>query len=185
MTCIVALKKNGVVYMAGDSAGVSGIDVRQRSDPKVFKVQNFLIGYTSSFRMGQLLRYKLKVPKQKLSQSDFNYMCTTFIDSVRDTLKQGGYSHMSNNKESIGTFLVGYKGEIYTVCDDLQVARHADDFDSVGCGDNYALGALEVLTTHSLLCPLDPHTILDSALEVAAKFSGGVIPPFIVHQIKK
>jgi ATP-dependent protease HslVU (ClpYQ) peptidase subunit len=182
MTCIVALKKNGVVYMAGDSAGVSGLDIRQRSDPKVFKVQNFLIGYTSSFRMGQLLRYKLKVPKQKPSQSDFYYMCTTFIDSVRETLKQGGYSYVCSNKESIGTFLVGYKREIYTVCDDMQVAHHADDFDSVGCGDNYALGALAMLTTYT---SLNPHTILDNALAVAAKFSGGVSAPFVILSSKE
>jgi hypothetical protein len=55
MTCIVGIVENGKVYMGGDAAGVNGYSVRVRKDPKLFKVGEFLFGYTSSFRMGQLL----------------------------------------------------------------------------------------------------------------------------------
>lgn len=43
--------------MGCDSAGVGGWHLQLRADPKVFHVGHFLIGYTDSFRMGQLLRF--------------------------------------------------------------------------------------------------------------------------------
>ena len=60
MTVIVALKNKDEVVMGGDCAGVGwNYDIQMRSDPKVFRVGRFVIGYTSSFRMGQLLRFGL------------------------------------------------------------------------------------------------------------------------------
>jgi len=88
MTCIVGFvdaKKN--VYLGGDSAGVSGLDVTIRKDPKVFKKDEMVIGYTSSFRMGQLLCFKLKIPKQPSKMDDYEYLCTLFVDAVRKCLK--------------------------------------------------------------------------------------------------
>ena len=64
MTCIVGLVHNGIVYIGGDSAAIT-IDGVQflRSDPKVFIKEDFLIGFTSSYRMGQLIRFNLKIIK--------------------------------------------------------------------------------------------------------------------------
>lgn len=177
MTCIVGYVKDGVVYMGGDSAGVAGLDILVRKDTKVFKVQGrFLIGYTSSFRMGQLLRFKLKVAEQTEDQEDYEYMCTTFIDAVRELLKKEGYTKTESNRESIGTFLVGYKGRLYGIADDLQVAEGVDTYDTCGCGGKYASGAMEVLVNQ--LPNQDPLEKIKEALEVAVKFSGGVRPPF-------
>lgn len=179
MTCIVGYVKDGVVYMGGDSAGVAGLDVRERKDTKVFFVQNeFLIGYTSSFRMGQLLRFKLKVPDKSPEQDEYEYMCTSFIDSVREVLKEGGYLH-SDKGDIIGTFLVGYRGRLYLVSDDLQVAENIDPYDSVGCGEKYALGALAILDE-----ALPAKTTVTKALEVAVKFSAGVRPPFVIEELR-
>lgn len=65
MTCIIGLIKNKKVYIGGDSAGVDGLNITIRKDSKVFKINKFIIGYTSSFRMGQLLRFKLKINNQR------------------------------------------------------------------------------------------------------------------------
>ena len=62
MTCIVGLVHEGVVYIGGDSAGVAGLSLTVRADEKVFQNGEFLMGFTTSFRMGQLLRYSLKPP---------------------------------------------------------------------------------------------------------------------------
>ena len=63
MTCIVGVVDNGKVYMGGDSAGVGGLCIETRKQPKVFRNGDFLIGYTDSFRMGQLLQYKMSPPR--------------------------------------------------------------------------------------------------------------------------
>jgi len=176
MTCIVGFISNKEVYIGGDSAGVSGLNITPRKDSKVFKRGNFLIGYTSSFRMGQLLRFKLTVPTQPPEISDYEYMCTHFIDAVRKCLKNGGYSTVNDNKEEIGTFLVGYKTKLYMIEDDLQVAESYYNYESVGCGSQYAKGALNILDQVGI----SPEFIIEKALETAVKFNGGVRPPFII-----
>ena len=75
MTCIIGYndKENDKLFMIGDSLGVGGLDVVLRDDPKVFHNGDFLIGYTTSFRMGQLLRFA-DFPTQKLEQDTYEYM---------------------------------------------------------------------------------------------------------------
>jgi len=181
MTCIVGFIKNNKVYIGGDSAGVGdGLRIHERKDTKVFKVGKFLIGYTSSFRMGQLLRFKLKVKPQTKSQTDYKYMCTYFIDAVRKCLKDNGYGEIEDNVETIGTFLVGYKNKLYIIEGDLQVGEHIDNYNSVGCGSFYAFGALHILSQYNTL---SPRQIIEQALITATKFSAGVRPPYIIEKL--
>ena len=63
MTCIVGLIDGRRVWMGGDSAGVSGLDITVRADAKVFRNGDFLIGFTSSFRMGHSACGPRPVPK--------------------------------------------------------------------------------------------------------------------------
>lgn len=83
MTVIVGLVNKGDVYIGGDSAGVAGLDITIRADEKVFTNGPFLMGFTTSFRMGQLLRYKFDPPKQTVNTDDMKYMVTDFIDATR------------------------------------------------------------------------------------------------------
>ncbi len=177
MTAIVGFSKDGTVYIAGDSAGVAGLDVTVRSDTKVFKNGNMIFGYTTSFRMGQLLRYKLKIPKQK-GDDDYKYMVTDFIDSIRQCFEENGFSKIESNKEKGGSFLVGYKGKLYTISDDFQVGISEIKFDAVGCGESYCLGSM-----YSTQNETDIEKRLIMALESAEKFSGGVRRPFNIISI--
>lgn len=50
-----------------------------------------MIGWLTSFRMIQLLRFTFKPPE--IGEKDiYEYMCTDFIDEVRECFKRGGYS---------------------------------------------------------------------------------------------
>lgn len=181
MTCIVGfIDNNEDVYIGADSAGAAGLEIHERKDVKVFRVQNFLIGYTSSFRMGQLLRFKLIVASQKYNQSDYEYMCTTFIDAVRKLLKDNGYATVDNNKERIGTFLVAYNKHLYCIEGDLQVGENFDNYDSCGSGSYFAFGALHILDGD---ISLNVSQIITKALETATKFCGGVRPPFVIEKL--
>ena len=142
MTVIIGMVYGNKVYMAGDSLGVSSYDKVERDDPKVFKNDKFLIGFTTSFRMGQLLQYKFKPPKQKPKQSDHEYMVTDFIDAVRKVLNDNGYGEKDKNQETGGQFLVGYKSALYQIDSDYQVGIPTDQYAAIGCGAAYAIGAL-------------------------------------------
>lgn len=179
MTCVVGMIKNGTVYIGADSAGSSTWDIRDRADKKVFINGPMIFGFTSSFRMGQLLRHKLVIPNHPKDKDLYAYMVTDFIDAVRTCLKDGGYMHVSDSRETGGQFLVGYRGRLFYVDSDLQVGEHREKFDSVGCGSSYALGALAASTLP------DPFKRLRKALEVSERFSNGVRGPFYFEQLKK
>ncbi len=173
MTCIVATKSNGKVYMGGDAASYGNLTIRKSEHPKVFKNGPYLMGYTSSFRMGQILQYKLDLP---LPDGDLmRFMCTDFIDAVRKALKDGGYTTVNNNNETGGNFLVGVSGELFEVDDDFQISLKSDPFNAVGCGEEYALGVL-----YSLYNTLPAKELLIKALETAEYFSAGVTAPFTI-----
>lgn len=175
MTCIVGLEDKGNVYIGGDSAGVSGLSIAIRADEKVFTNGPFLMGFTSSFRMGQLLRYKLTIPKQTHDQDDYEYMVTDFIDAIRKCFADNGFGTMADKSSNKGgTFLVGYNGTLYVIYDDFQVGADACGYNSVGCGSDIAVGSL-----HST-AGKNPETRVKMALEAATFHSAGVAAPFLI-----
>jgi hypothetical protein len=175
MTCIAALKHKGKVYMAADSAGVAGYNLTVLRSPKIYRVGDFLFGFTSSFRMGQLLGHKLKVPKQTGGDVE-QFMCTVFVDAIRECFRTGGFMTKSSEAEAGGEFLVGYRGRIFKVCSDFLVAEARLPFDACGCGQDVALGSL-------FSSEGDPKERLRLALKAAERFSGGVRGPFLVKDI--
>jgi len=177
MTCIVGLEHSGKVYIGADSASVGNWNIQKTRLPKVFKRDNFLIGYTSSFRMGQILQYQLIVRERKEFEEDSAYMVCAFIESVRTCLKDGGFAKVENTVEEGGTFLVGYKGKLYQICGDFQVNSSRDGFDAVGSGASYALGVMRVLKD------LPPQEQIREALETAAYFDRNVCEPFTILEI--
>ncbi len=86
MTCIVALTDGKKVCMGADSAGAGGSYVTVRADPKIYRVGPFLIGFTSSFRMGQPLGHNLTVASRPEGTDVFVFMCT-FVEAVRACFK--------------------------------------------------------------------------------------------------
>lgn len=178
MTCIVGIVEQKKVFIGADSAGVAGMAVTSRKDSKVFKVGDFVIGCTSSFRMIQLLRFSLTPPKRHQDQDVYEYMCTVFIDAIRSCFKDGGYAELHDSAEQGGTFLVGYAGRLFRIDSDYQVGESHDDFQSVGCGEPYALGALSIMDK-----TLTAQYRVKKALEVAAYHSAGVRSPFVIESI--
>ncbi len=175
MTCIAGLVHEGRVFIGGDSAGVSGLDIHSRKDAKTFKNGEFVFGFTSSFRMGQLLRYSLSPPKRHPDKDVMNFMVTEFIDAVRACLKAGGYARRDSEVEQAGTFLVGYQGRLFRIADDYQVGESNNGYDACGCGEPFARGAL---FSNAALAPMERIT---QALQAAEEHSAGVRGPFHIE----
>lgn len=185
MTCIAAVKTDDGVWMAGDSAGVAHLSIVTRADKKVFVKQDaigteFGFGFTSSFRMGQLIQYNFVIPV--LTNDDIHeYMVATFIPALRTCLKDGGYTTIENAAESGGTFLVAVKGRLFSIQDDFQVGENLPPYSACGCGEDLALGSL--YSTEKFK-ELSGEYRLKLALEAASEFSAGVRPPFNIIHVK-
>jgi hypothetical protein len=175
VTCIVGLVDDGVVYIGGDSAGVSNSWLSLHADRKVFTNGPYVMGFTSSFRMGQLLQYALKPPAPPERGLE-RFMVTTFVDAVRRCLKDGGLARKENEVESGGAFLVGVGGRLFEISADYQVKEEVAPYASVGSGSVTALGAM--YATEGLL----PRDRIRLALGAAARFSTYVRRPFTIRK---
>lgn len=174
MTCIVGIVEDGSVYVGGDSAAAThGWGISTRVDAKVGLVGEFAIGYTDSFRMGQVLLHRFQPPP--IEGDLMAYMVGPFVDELRRTLKLAGYAERQNERESAGTFLVGVRGRLFRICSDYQVGESTDGYDSVGCGADIALGSLY---SSGLVLGNGPRARISEALSAAEHFSGGVRRPF-------
>lgn len=176
MTCIVGLVDKGRVIIGGDSAGVThGWGLNTRMDPKVGVVGEFVIGFTDSFRMGQVLLFRFAPPP--IEGELMSYMVGPFVDELRRTLRAAGYAERLNDRESGGTFLVGIRGRLFRISSDYQVGESRDPYDAVGCGADLALGSMysSALATYTT-----PGSRVEEALAAAEHFSGGVRRPFNV-----
>lgn len=156
------------------SVGVGGWTATHRKDAKVFHNGPYLIGYTSSFRMGQILRWSFTPPEPPEGDLLDRFMCTTWIDAVRKGLRDGGWAKKDAEREEGGIFLVGVGGRLFVVEADYQVGEHVDGYAAVGSGDQLAMGALAA--TAGL--DLEPEKRVLAALEAAERHNIGVRGPF-------
>lgn len=174
MTCIVGVVHKGKVYMGADSAGTNdALGSTIRVDKKIFQNGPYLMGFTSSYRMGQLLAYAFDPPKPHDDEDLMRFMVTDFINEARHCLITGGFAEKKDEVETGGNFLVGYKGRLFNVQSDFQVGESFHGFDACGCGEDLALGSLFTTKTQT-----DPKKRIKTALMAAGEFSAGVRPPY-------
>lgn len=177
MTCIAAWTEGGRVYVGGDSAGSDGWRLVDRADEKVFRSGPYVIGFTSSFRLGQVLRYGVELPVP--DTWDVNrFMVTRFIDAVRVATKAAGIAKLKDNVDSAGTFIVAWKDRLFEVEDDFQVGIPRCGFAAVGSGCHAATGALHALRGY----PMEPRARVTAALEAAEALTATVRRPFVVME---
>jgi hypothetical protein len=181
MTCIVGLTVKGISYLGGDAAGAdsNGGDIGVRPHPKVFKKNDYVMGYTTSFRLGDILEFVCPPPEVKLALISLReHLIIHWIPVLRKKLKTEGYLEVDKNKEKGGTFIVAYKGELCTIYDDLQVSTVTATYCSVGSGYKYALGALHATSDMKM----KPRTRVLGALSAAAFHNAYVREPFTIME---
>ena len=178
MTCVAAVTDGTHVYMGGDSAGVSGLQLQVRGDPKVFKKDDrFIIGFTSSFRMGNILRYQFTPPELKPEHDIDEYMIDGFAQSALKCFREQGFATVRNEQVTGGQFLVGVRGRIFIIDNDFQVGWVRTDYAAVGCGADVACGSLHA--TGAL--QVAPMQRVKMALEAAEQHSAGVRAPWTLE----
>ena len=188
MTCIVALSAGNKVYLGGDAAASdekSGL-VLQVTDPKVFKVGQFGIGFVDSFRMGQILQYNWTPPIYKPTAGYKNldkFMRTKFVESIKESFQEHGYGRFGNNTEDGdegGIFVIAVQntGRIFTMDVDYHISELSTNYFAEGSGQQVALGSLA--STSSIKTP---RKRVRMALEAASKFIMSVKPPFTIIEV--
>ena len=180
MTCIVGLIDKNKTYIGCDSLGSNGYSKSLRKDKKIFKIKdtsNGIIGFTSSYRMGQLLMYSSGlIDSRDEPNIDHKYLVTNTIPKIIEIYDKGGFTRLKDNIKSGGEFLFAYKDKLWKIESDFQVGEPFKNYDACGSGEEFALGSL--ITTENLID--DPVVRIHLALQSASEFSVGVAPPYYI-----
>ena len=170
MTCIVALKHEGKIYMGSDSQISCG---RQKliGECKVFKKGTMLIGSAGYSRFQKILRYNFNIPEHNESLSDIEYLNSVFIDSLRELCDKKQYLRIIESKSEISdTTLIGYNGKIYKMALDFDVSTYDIPYFAIGSGEDIALGSM--FSTINIT-ELAPENKIKLAIGAACYFNDG------------
>lgn len=177
MTCIVAIEDNNKVIMGGDRLGSNGYTGAPVSESKVFKKGGVMIGYTSSFRMGQLLQHALEIPALPAEINLDKWVAIDFMQAIRKAYKDNGWDKEKDGAAEGGSFLLAIGNRCYEIQDDYSYIRHISGEYAVGSGKHYALGSLRSTRGRATATK----RIIES-LETAAEYVVSVSAPFDVHE---
>lgn len=174
MTAIVGFTDGKNIYIAGDSLGSNDCNKNEMQSPKVFKLKDFIFGYSGTFRFGEILQYEFIPPDHKEGLTDKAYLVTSFIPKLRETLERCKYVK-SDEKEGNGLFILGYNSKLYKIQSDWSVLEPTCRYVSIGSGNEYCQGAMFILKDIDSIKPKDK---VIKAIESASKhnpFVGGRI----------
>jgi ATP-dependent protease HslVU (ClpYQ) peptidase subunit len=190
MTCIVGLEINGDVILAADSMGgwTSQWMKQEMVTPKLasraipVKLEagggtiTMGLGYTASYRMGDLLRHQFEPPPYDGDDLPEHWVVCQLIPAIRTLFKSHGFATIENNSESGGEFLLAIQGQCFIVGSDFSVVRPRDGYAAIGSGVEFALGAMAALQLEHDGEP--DSTWPDMAVRAAARhnaFVGGAV----------
>ena len=180
MTCIVGIvDPAGKVIIGGDACGTDNwSNATIYKTPKVFKIGDAIVGYSGSYRMGQIIQYQAPhLDKLLCIQDPLRHLVNEWIPKVQELLTQAKQSKLDNSVQiSGGCFLLGYMGRLFSVEENFSILESDDNYAAYGSGYLYALGSL-----HSTIrTKLTPKKRVMFALEAAAHHNGGVAGPFTI-----
>jgi hypothetical protein len=185
VTLVVGVANADGVTMGVDSAAMSGWEqIPQRNRKLVGVVSEdrvkMLIGFTTSYRMGNLLA--LWTPPAVGTEDPWTWAVMHAVPSLRTLFSEGGYLKVRDSREEAGTFLIGMVGArggvLLEIDDDFQVGE-CPGTGAVGAGRPQALPLLDLLTGMGFT----PSAVVRRTLSLAAKYNRGVVPPFRVASL--
>ncbi len=181
MTAIAAyVDAKHTIWMGGDSAGVAGYGLSTLSRRKIFIKDDFIFGYTHSFRMADILQYCFSIPPRMIGQSNEEYICATIIPALRGAFSEHGFVSQEEGQEAGGSFLMGHKGRVYSIQSDFALLYRDAPYDAVGCGEDFCIGAMHALTATPKKTGSE---VVLAALKAAEANSAGVRGPFFVEKL--
>jgi ATP-dependent protease HslVU (ClpYQ) peptidase subunit len=161
MTCIVGIADGDSVYIGGDR-GISDNDtILKMSRPKVTQHGDFLIGYSGSLGVGQLMEF-ITYPKVTKTMDIYKTIRIDIVEQIKALYE----SHGRDIEDNATDWLIGCKGRLFEFSSsDWGVAELEED--SIGTGSTFALGSLYT-SKHIEYTPIERiNYALNAAIELS------------------
>ena len=179
MTCIAGyIEQNGDIYMGGDSIGIIGSDYLISKDPKVFIRRNMIFGFTSSFRMGDILKYDFDIPDHDPKISTNEYLTSIFLVDLLERYEERKFLQITDNVAMSGIFLLGYDKRLFRVESDFCIIEDVKNYAAAGCGQDFTKAILYSLEDSGLTA----EEKITKSMIAAAEFSM-VKEPFLILKL--
>lgn len=183
MTIIVGLQHAGGVVMGADSISTDGTYCSQRDGTtrKLFRKGPYLIGYTTSFRLGDLLRFEVRWPAPPKRRGDavlYRHMVSAVVPAIRAAFAAGG-AVAAGGAEQGAELLIAVSGRLFRIGRDHHVAGYLAGYATCGCGEDIANGALHATAG---LDGLEPRRRVRLALHAAAAHCVRARGPFFLME---
>ena len=174
MTCIVALRHEDKIFMAGDRGASNDGNILSLDSPKVWKVGPYLIGYAGSMD-GDRIRHNFKPTPPTIKDTD-KYMHTKFIKELREFYNE---FWIDTSKEGDLSLILAVRNEIYEHSSgDMSLSKYTLPYLSAGSGSEYAYGVLYATDKQK-----NARNRVQQAVSAAIKFSPSCMGPVDIVSI--
>ena len=165
MTVIAGIAAEGVVYLSGDRGASDGDSILSMTTPKIFKVNDWVMGYAGSGGLGQILKHMECWNRHPKNAERF--LRNDFVEEYKTAREKFG-----GKDEEEASLLIGYKGVLYEMeTSDYGVYPFA--YTSIGSGGPIALGSLHSTENTAFL----PAMRVEKAVEAAIAHSPSCLGP--------
>ena len=192
MTCIIAHTNGTSSFIAGDKLGSNGFTKAVQTEPKVFE-KEFIklnedgltrtkevmaLGYTTSFRMGQLLNYNLTLPEQVAGETFSQYLVLKVIPIVRQMFKDEWGARDASQDVGGGQFIILHNHTIYEVQEDFSVLQPKTQITAVGSGTYHAIASMSAYIEVQEETNVQLHERVESIFKIVSDNVTSVSPEF-------
>ncbi len=197
MTIIAGLvDRDGEVWMGADSRTTYGWNsVATKGVPKIFfKGDDYLIGGCGAVRAIQCMKYEVNLPELRPSVKTHEdvekFIATEIIPAIRNKFGQVGLIKVTEGIVSLHhtMFLLGIKGQLWMLFEDLSFLRATRDIAAIGSGERLALGVLYACCAEEEqqgVTPPSSEAIISLALDAAVEFDNACAPPYFITNFSK
>ena len=152
MSVVVAIKKDGVIYMGADSQVTKGGTRATLSNPNNYKIwevngtDHCLMGSVGTLRVANVIKVMSGLIPEIVDLKhgvDFRFVVKGLVPRIMDELDE--YDLLTKDKDEAprmgASFLLAYYDRLFSISSDGAVIE-IDDFCAIGSGASEALGSL-------------------------------------------
>ncbi len=168
MTCIVALKHEDKIYMAGDRGASDDGVILSLDSSKIWKTGPYLIGYAGSMD-GERMKHNFKPTAPNIKDTD-KFMQTKFVKELREFYND---FWVDTSKDGEFSLIIGIRGEIYEHSSgDMSLSKYSLPYVAIGSGSEYAYGVLYATDKQK-----NARNRVNQAVSAAIKFNPSCMGP--------
>jgi ATP-dependent protease HslVU (ClpYQ) peptidase subunit len=138
MSVIVALKDAGRLVFAADSQSTDGSEAAYGGEPKIWQDGEILYGLCGSRRLQNTVRHCVR-PGEIVGDVTA-WLVATYVPALKAAMAEHG--GLSKEGDLDGGVVLGIRGRIFRIDISCGVLEIAGDYEAIGSGGTYALGAL-------------------------------------------